>query len=284
MSRARAALKRLIYQAEGITLTLPGYKAWEEDAHPRDEGGRFTSGGGGDGETAGNEAHPEGAPSASASAPRPFTPHTFTSGAKYGSEEYRKERNQLAYDQSHDAYKGATKWQKEAVEKYKGSGYTEMNRHLRAEETDIYHHNSELDKECRRLAKLIEESPTSVDLTLYRGVPNKVLPQGNAEGAIIEDRAFNSTALSAEFASTWAGSAVLEIKAPAGTYALGISGMTSGSTPRYDSEYEMVLQHGTQYRVISDNWGTPSATSANGWEPRRLVVEIVNQKSVERKK
>lgn len=241
-------------EPSGWTFT-PAAKGYNPD-QPRDEHGRFGEGGGSDGETAGNAS---GAPAAPETpAPRAHEPKVFDSSDQIG-------MNQFANETSAAAYKQSTKYQKAAAQKYKGSGYQEMNKDLR-DGNDPFHtkKDAELSKENRRRQKLINNSPLQEDVTVYRKLPNSVLPQSDSTGGILTDKGFCSTSLKSNF--SWQGGARMEIRAYSGQAAFGMAAIAAS---HWDGECEMVLPFGSQFRVVSDNYSP-------GGSQRNIVCELIN--------
>ncbi len=136
-----------------------------------------------------------------------------------------------------------------ALESYSGSGYTSMNGYLRqkpgyerVDETvqqKLFRMHSAMDK-----AKAAHTPPPPE--LVWRGSSStgaREFASKLASGDVIQLNGFQSTSIDPNFAKSWGGGGVIfEIKPTAGAYIQPIS--------THPSEYEFLLPHAKQYRVV----------------------------------
>jgi hypothetical protein len=156
-----------------------------------------------------------------------------------------------------------------ALQGYQQSEFLAMNGQLRgldlSEFTD--HTLTQTREEIKALDDaFVKATPLPENVTVYRGVANATMLGDFSQGQVLTDPGFLSTSLDKRVAGGFSDQetgkgAVLEIRLPAGTKAIPLSGATSG-----DAQSELLLNRGSRFRVISKTW------FGHGW---RVVVELI---------
>lgn len=151
----------------------------------------------------------------------------------------------------------------EAITKYTGSAYGNINAVLRGYDSTFIGNNA---KYAEDLANALNKSSIPENIRLYRGTSKDMLgalkntPVDELVGKGISDKGFLSTSLIPE--GQFSGNLVLKIDAPSGT-----KGAFIGDLSVLPTEVEVLLQKG-QNMLIKE------ATERNG--VLELVVEIIN--------
>jgi ADP-ribosyltransferase exoenzyme len=109
-------------------------------------------------------------------------------------------------------------------------------------------------------------TPLPENVTVYRGVSDVTMLGDFTQGEVLTDPGFLSTSLdkrvAGQFSDQEAGKGVvLELRIPAGTKAIPLSGAAGG-----DAQSELLLNRGSRFRVISKTW------FGHGW---RVVAELI---------
>jgi hypothetical protein len=207
------------------------------DDQPRDEDGRWGSGGGSSGEGG-----------------RDFGEMSWTTNAaefdegekeavKWGTENLSPEVNQ-------------TDKEREAIELYQSSGYRTINGCLRGEEKA----DSETRGTIKKMDSLLEKSQTKEDVTAYRGVDEKTFEKLSGEGMkSFQDKGFVSTSLNSGFAKTYAeeNGGTIKIEVPKGTNAYFLNNRYL-STMKH--EHELLLSRGKTFEIKSVDSKTRTIT------------------------
>jgi hypothetical protein len=154
---------------------------------------------------------------------------------------------------------------------YQGMDYYEINRLLRGQDDDMSpDEKKEAVDVINSLDDLFDKAPKiEKDVVLYRGIHSQYsdfLMRSYEVGDAFIDDAYISTSLNKELAQEWADTVdadfeptdgmktppklLLEIVVPAGTRGVYVPGYLGGSAD-YDEEYEILLDRGTKFVVIS---------------------------------
>jgi hypothetical protein len=160
-----------------------------------------------------------------------------------------------------------------ALERYRGSDFTEINGHLRGQSDGKG--PKWMGPLVDRIDAVHEQSRLTQEVTVYRGVGSVSAVFGpdaakNLTGAEWIDDAFQSTTADASTAETFMinsvgrrEAAVIRIRVPAGVGAIQLS------DERYESE--LLLQRGLPMRVVSDTGPPRRGQKA----PRTIEVEVL---------
>lgn len=137
-----------------------------------------------------------------------------------------------------------------AARLYSGAYHAHVNGCLRGEEA----YDETARATTAALDSAVAKSPLAADLELFRGVDGDVasymIAVGLHAGSILENDGFLSTSADPIAARLFAmfppGGMVLRIRAPAGTLALDMSGLSN-----YPAEREFLLPRGSRLRVVA---------------------------------
>lgn len=146
-----------------------------------------------------------------------------------------------------------------ALRAYKGEFYYDMNQELREAGWTT-------DERFEHIESAINKASLPEPVTVFRGTSYEIFDDGDMTGAIIEDAAFCSTSLSRDIARRHSDYAMVEITLPEGTRAINMENWRVGGF--HQGEAELLLQHGSRFRVISDNYDDDP-------DERYLVMELV---------
>lgn len=232
------------------------------DSQPRDEHGRWTSGGGGSSQTtiaqhaqttASTFGHLVGAAATATLAatvlaaalrrPQKLNLESFAKSAARvaGSPNLHKLSRELMHS---SLGRALTEAEVKVVKQYTQGESSNLNKKLRAGTVGKFD-NPHL---IPQLDGLIQQAKLPHDMELYRGIRGKYVNQFT-ENSIVGDAAFQSTSLSKtvaeQFAAKDKNGMVVIIKAKAGAKALPIDGHS-----HFDTEHEVVLPRNSTYRVL----------------------------------
>jgi hypothetical protein len=136
--------------------------------------------------------------------------------------------------------------QQAAAKYYTGPGYAPLNLALRKDRTMP----SEVDFRRKHLDRLLANSVTTKDATVYRGIQSYPgFPSYMAPGTVYSDKGYMSTAVAPEPPEDYQGDTMFQIRVPKGTNALDLNAYALSHHP---NERELLLPHGTQLRVVAD--------------------------------
>lgn len=167
--------------------------------------------------------------------------------------EYRRATGYASADKLDDELRAAynlpdncKKWPPDAcdsIRSYTEEYYADINYALRQgnpiEEGSIVGRNIEgLDEAFKRAPNVPE------NLIVNRGIPSSVIA-GLNKGDVFQDKGFVSTTISPK---TQFGNTQVEIRVPKGS-----KGIYVASISAYDTEYELLLNRGTKFRVVDTN-------------------------------
>ena len=160
---------------------------------------------------------------------------------------------------------------------YQGPDHEQVNKALRGEE--------EVDEKTKRIVdgldSLFDSAPTTPkDMILYRGLSGEYSDEmfdSYEVGDLITDAAYASTSADEdisleEFATDFSGSGrelIVEILVPQGSRAISLNSYL-GSYSIYEVEYEVLLDRGTTFRVIS------KTTDPDG-KTKKMRIAVVSQ-------
>lgn len=145
--------------------------------------------------------------------------------------------------------KPLTTEQYHAIQSYTGSGYHQINGHLRSGDPV----SDQVKEHIKNLDEAFKGASLKEDRTVWRGVNREVAKQLFGDelrtGMTIMDKGIISTSTSQSFAANWKGTQgiLLEIKAPKGIPALDVHKMSVSGK----HEAEILLPRNTQFRVES---------------------------------
>ncbi|MBB6632772.1 ADP-ribosyltransferase [Cohnella thailandensis] len=150
-----------------------------------------------------------------------------------------------------------TEEEEQAIRRYTGSSYREINQNLRQAEGD-----EQLDRIAELISSGIRKFNLTENITAYRGLSQNIFgaPAADLPGVEFTDAAFWSTTLLSD--RQFSGMIQMEIHVPAGTKGAMINPLSSFK----DSEYEFLLDKGMLYRI-------ESAEEENG--KINLIVEVL---------
>jgi len=248
---------------------------WNENDHPRDENGRFASGGGSSGGT--------------------FSADAFSNDRKSGAKRYSVlEVMSPEFEEKHfkdDLSNG----EKRAVESYTSDEYRVINNALRGENATSVRHGQVIDD----LTNAIDRHELDEDTYLKRGVSglsafglqnessnfifkcqNRELTQKDVDsladklvGEVLTDDAFMSTDTAPDLLPVGDASVVMNIYAPKGTKAMFVAPLSE-----VPGERETIVQRGTSYRITGVHLNENKKSSlTNGYSGIVIDAEIVGQ-------
>ena len=126
-----------------------------------------------------------------------------------------------------------------SIRGYTGADYGDLNRYLRGGGTfDGKDWNATASRRIQE-GLLKAPSPPPPEL-VWRGVNR--WPDEFTDGSVVRMKGFQSTTIKPEFAESWKGGALLEIKPKRGGYVRRLS--------QHEHEYEFLLPHDQEYRII----------------------------------
>ena len=248
---------------------------WKESDHPRDENGRFSSGGGGSNS--------------------PFTEDAFSNERKKNA--IRHSLDDVSTDEFDARYfkDDLSKEELSAVETYTGSNYRVINNALREESGVSNRHERVIDN----LTNAIDRHELEEDTYLKRGVSglsafglanqnwdfrvkseDKELKQRDVDeiadklvGEVFTDDGFMSTDTAPDLLPVGDSAVVMNIYAPKGTKAMYVAPISE-----VPGERETIVQRGTSYRVTGVRLNkNKKSTLKDGYGGIVIDVEIVGQ-------
>jgi len=162
----------------------------------------------------------------------------------------------------------------EAVGRYKGTGYIDLNALLRGQSMgsqtwgDPVFWEKRYRKDAKILGKLIDKASLDKDVILYRGASGKWV-KALQKGVEFSDKGFTSTSLRESTAFGMASgenAVVIEIRATKGTKGIYLDfgkGTNLG-------EAEFLLQKGSKFKIVGEG-----EASHWGRSVRKVIVEVV---------
>lgn len=219
-----AKLKDLYRQmgefADYLDLAVKEYS----DDQPRDDSGRWTSGGGGGGGS-GDSGH-------------------FDSAARMGG----TQADWSKWDEHDAVLSNMSDQERDDFVEYTAGQYKDINSMLRGETAPSSDYDNRLMDRANRLESVLDKTETPEDWIVYRG--GKIPPDAMQTGTVFTDNGFISTSrsegMAREFLPKSGNAAIFEILVPRGTHAAYIRQYSHNP-----SEYEMIIQRGTSFRVVS---------------------------------
>ena len=220
---------------------------------PRDEGGRFGSGGSG-GSSLGDVLGGGESGGDTGGGKRNYQ--------KFSQEDYDKwDKGLYAVEtESNAGYK-----QIEAARAYTGDEYKDINGSLRG--TSDKEPSEQVKRHTEDLKALTDRRMLDKDIVTYRADTGKGLPNGgdlsddefkSLAGSTIHDKGFTSTSVENEHLGEY-GDVQYEIRVPAGS-----RGAYLEPVSKYAEEREFLIGEGTNYKVVEAHTG----------KPRKLVLEV----------
>lgn len=176
----------------------------------------------------------------------------------------------------YDSWKnGLTPEQREIVTAYTRGAYAEMNHYLR-EPWDAPEGTPVLKKIAQLKQTLDTAPPPPKDLLVWRGIDPRAVEDVDV-GDVLTLNGFQSASLDPHLAATFRAKAslLMEIKPISGAYIHSMSAYkTHGGKHNKIPEYEFLIPHGAQYRVMGFK-KLPVSQWSNGQDPvTRTVVQL----------
>ncbi len=139
-----------------------------------------------------------------------------------------------------------------AITHYKGAGYTSMNKALRENKPNA---------STEQVKKWLDRASLPEDVTVYRAVKADfaaMLKSTMDVGCEFVDRGFVSTTTNPAFAEGWKNDhdkqMLLTIRAKKGQKGAAVMGEGQSYGGETDSEYEVLMQAGTRFKVVEFDW------------------------------